>query len=96
MNKRRLKISLGQKITISVLTMQVIVIVILLAVVISRTTENTKDTVINNMKTVSQERAQIVENYVSEAEDTLTAYSRAGEVTNLLKNPTGKEEVVNK
>ena len=87
--KSKFKLSLGQKITISVLLMQILVIVVLLVVVINKTSESTRISVINNMETVTQERAQIVENYVIEAEDTLTAYSRAGEVTDLLKNPTG-------
>jgi len=85
----KFKLSLGQKITISVVLMQIIVIFVLLAVVINKTADSTRDSVMNNMETVTQERAQIVENYVIKAEDTLTAYARAGEVTNLLKNPTG-------
>ncbi len=93
--KKGIKLSLGQKITVSVLLMEIIVIVSLLVVVVNKTSQSTRDTVINDMKTVTQERAQIVENYVIKAEETLTAYSRAGEVTALLKNPTGDMETKN-
>ncbi len=86
--KRTVKMTLGQKITASVMIMQVVAILILAIVVTNKTSEGTKETAINNMESITQERAQIVRNYVAQTEDTLTAYSRAGEVTALLKNPT--------
>ncbi len=85
---RTTKITLGQKITVSVMVMQIIVILLLSAFVTSSTTAGTKETAINNMEAITQERAQIVRNYVKETENTLTAYSRAGEITALLKKPT--------
>lgn len=90
-SKTKIKMSLGKKITISVLIMQILAIFILAMVVINKSAETTRKTVINNMDTVTQERAQIVENYVIVAEDTLTAYSRAGEVKDLLEQPTDSE-----
>ena len=87
-NSRTTKITLGQKITISVMVMQIIVILLLSAFVTSSATAGTKETAINNMEAITQERAQIVRNYVKETENTLTAYSRAGEITALLKQPT--------
>jgi len=69
------KITLGQKITVSVMVMQIIVILLLSAFVTSSTTAGTKETAINNMEAITQERAQIVRNYVKETENTLTAYS---------------------
>ena len=50
-----------------------------------------RNNAINNMQTTAMERATIVEKYMQEAEAYLLAYSRAGEVTNLLKNPTNEE-----
>lgn len=85
--KHKSKVTLGQKITICVLIMQLIVMMILSAFVITKTTDATRENAINNMKTITQERAQIVREYVEKTEETLTAYSRAGEITNLLKNP---------
>lgn len=85
---RQLKITLGQKITVSVMVMQIIVILLLSVFVTNSATAGTKETAINNMEAITQERAQIVRNYVKETENTLTAYSRAGEITALLKKPT--------
>ncbi len=87
MTKRNVQITLGQKIIACILVMQIVVMIILSTFVISRTTQGTKENTINSMETITQERAQIVRNYVKETENTLTAYSRAGEITDLLKNP---------
>lgn len=89
--ERQLRVTLGQKIILCVLVMQVIIILLLAGFVINRTTSSAKETAINNMKTITQERAQIVRNYVKETESTLTAYSRAGEIKNLLENPTDEK-----
>ena len=73
----KIHITLGQKITACVLVMQVIVILMLSAFVITRTSLATEETAIRNMQTVTQERAQIVRNHVKQIEEILTAYSRA-------------------
>ena len=65
----------------------------LAVLVVSQTTRSTKESTINNMETITQERAQIVKNYVDETERTLTAYSRAGEIRNLLENPQDAKAV---
>lgn len=54
-------------------------------------TRNIETSVIQKMETVSEERALIIENYVSEAENYLTAYSRSGDITNLLLHPQDAE-----
>lgn len=86
--KGKTKISLAQKIIACVLTMQILIMVLLSIVVITRMTAATKSITSNYMNTITQERAEIVKNYVSQTEDILTAFSRAGEITALLKNPT--------
>lgn len=63
-----------------ILAMQVVIMRALSALVVYNTTGSTKKSSINNMETITQERAQIVKNYVVETESTLTAYSRAGEI----------------
>lgn len=57
----------------------------------SQLTNNIRDNVISSMTTTVMREATIVEKYMQEAEAYLLAYSRAGEVTNLLKNPTDAE-----
>ena len=82
------KIGLGTKIIAVTLTMQLVALIILSMFVINTVTKNTKEATINNMETVAQERGLIIENYVQQAEKTLMAYSRAGEILELLQNPT--------
>ena len=50
-------------------------------------TDNIRSSVIESMETIVQERSQLIENYVEEAENYLTAYSRAGEITALQMFP---------
>ena len=86
--KRKLRITLGQKIIIAMLVMQIVVVSVLAINVIISMRNNTKNSTINSMKTVVQERSQLIENYVQEAEVILAAYSRAGEILNVMQNPT--------
>ena len=85
--KRRAQISLGQKIIASMLVMQFAVMTILSVFVTYFITSDTRNSTINSMRTIVEERSQIIKNYVQEAEGTLTAYSRAGEVLNIMLNP---------
>lgn len=87
----KMKLTLGKKITVCILLLQMIVMVVLSGVVIRTVTENTKTNTINSMKTVVEERSQIIENYVQEAEGTLMAYSRAGEILDIILNPDDAE-----
>lgn len=41
----------------------------------------------NNMATALKAKTQIIDEYINKAEETLTAYSRAGEVRDLLEHP---------
>ena len=81
-------ISLGKKITASILFAQIMVLFILSVLVISKTTHGTKSSTVSSMEAIASERAQMIRNYVLETENSLTAFSKAGEVTALLKNPT--------
>lgn len=90
--KRGVHISLGQKIIASMLTMQVAVMTILLVVVVCSITRDTRNSTINNMKTIVKDRSAVIENYVKDAEQTLVSYSRAGEVLDIMKDPEDPEK----
>ena len=83
----------------SIVTLIVLAQIIVLAVVFllmylvmdTSLSKNMENSVIQSMETIAQERSQIVENYVSEAESYLTAYGRAGEITGVLANPDNPE-----
>ena len=92
-NQKRAQISLGQKIIASTMAMQIVVMTILSVLVVYIITTDTRNSTINSMKTIVQERSQIIQNYVQEAEGTLTAYSRAGEILDIMQNPEDPEIV---
>ena len=83
----------AKKIIAAILIMQMIVMTCLSVMVIMEITKNSKNTAINNLQTIVQERSQIVDNYVQESEMILSAYSKAGEVLNILKNPENKSAI---
>lgn len=85
MKKRKVKVS--YLITALILTVQCIVLCVLYFFVKMQLTKNIRDNTVANMQTIVTERSSIIENYVEETEMYLTAYSRAGEITALLKNP---------
>ena len=83
-------------VTIMVLAQAALMLVVFLLVYIfmnSAMSSNIRSSVIESMETIVQERSQIIENYVTEAENYLTAYSRAGEITDLLLHPTDADAV---
>lgn len=85
--QKKTQISLSQKIIISMLSMQIVVMTILSVFVVYTITTDIRNSTINSMNTIVEERSQIIKNYVDEAEGTLTAYRRAGEIYNIMKNP---------
>ena len=47
---------------------------------------------VNNMQTAAQDRSEIIENYIKSTEDTLTAYLKAQQIYDLLRNPDDPEK----
>ena len=81
------------KITACILTLQFIVLAVL-CVFVSRTiTGNIRKNTIDSMQTIVDDRSQIIQSYVRETEGYLTAYSRAGEIRELLLKPTDPDAV---
>ena len=80
----------GLNMIIAILILQIIVMVIVFLYVNSSITSSIKNSTVQKMETVAQERSKIIENYIEETESYLTAYSRGGEVAELLKNPEDK------
>lgn len=91
MRKRKSKISV--KVSLYIALLQVVVMLCLFLVISFSVTQNMKKTTIDNMQTMSIDRARIIEDYIRSSEEFLTAYSRAGEVNGLLKTPTDAEAV---
>lgn len=80
----------GGIVAIMALSQIVVMVVVFLFVYLfmnSAMTNNIKNSAIRSMETMAQERSQLIENYVVDAENFLTAYSRAGEIRELQLHP---------
>ena len=91
MEKRKIKVS--WLITALLLVIQTVALVAVYLFVNGALTSNIRENTLANMRTIVEERSLLIENYVRETERYLTAYSRAGEINELLKNPTDPEAV---
>lgn len=87
------KKKVAYKITACILTLQIIVLAVLYVFVSRTITGNIRRNTIDSMQTIVDDRSQIIQNYVQETESNLTAYSRAGEIRNLLADPADPQNV---
>ncbi|MBQ8798936.1 MAG: methyl-accepting chemotaxis protein [Lachnospiraceae bacterium] len=91
MDKRKIKVS--WLITALLLVIQTVALIVVYVFVNGALTNNIRKNTVANMRTIVEERSLLIENYVRETERYLTAYSRAGEINELLKNPTDPKAV---
>lgn len=82
------KKKVAYRITSYIMALQIIIFAVLYIFMSKTITGNIRENTIESMKTIVDDRSQIIESYVREAESHLTAYSRAGEITDLLMHPT--------
>lgn len=88
---KKVKIKVSYLISLLSVVIYLIVMGAFYIVAEKQSTTNTRENAINNMKTIVVERSTIIENYINEAEGYLTAYSRASDIANLLKNPNDSD-----
>lgn len=81
------------KISLYIAIMQVLVMFFLFLYISISVTGNMKQTAIDTMQTISADRAKIIEDYILSSEAFLTAYSRAGEIADLLRAPDDPKAV---
>lgn len=86
MTKRKKKVT--YLITALVMVLQLIVLIVLYLFVDGTITRNIRKSTINSMQTIVDDRSQMIQDYVKKTETYLTAYSRAGEITAMLENPS--------
>lgn len=72
---------------LTILLLQIFVMSVVYIFVDVSITLNIKNNTIKSMETIAQERSKIIENYILEIENYLTAYSRSGDIIELLKHP---------
>lgn len=89
MKKSRISV----KVSLYIAIMQAIVMLCIFSFISYSVSENMKETTIDNMQTISNNRGKIIADYIRSSEEFLTAYSRAGEIMALLSNPSDKTTV---
>lgn len=85
-SKRRIKTSI--LVAVVIMIIQIITLSVFEAVAEDKLVTSVKNSTIDSLNTALSDRSVILENYITEAEAYLTAYSRAGEISALLKDPT--------
>ena len=78
------KKKVAYRITLYIMTLQIVIFVMLYIFMSKTITGNIRENTVESMKTIVDDRSQIIESYVRKAEGYLTAYSRAGEIADLL------------
>ena len=81
------KVSASLKISGVLVVIQIIIMSILYFMMSNSIVNNIRNNTMNNMVTITQERSEIIEEYIKQAERYITAYSRAGEIRDILTNP---------
>ena len=76
-----------------ILIVQLVIMIILSAVITKTISRTTKANSIEHMLTITDERAKIIQNYVENAEKTLTYYSKSQQVTDLLSDVDNPEYI---
>ena len=83
MSKKKKKMS-----TVNIVLIIELVVMLLLTLLITKiVSSRTRQSSLDHMATITEERAHIIESYIENAEKTLSAYARAGQITDLLLNP---------
>ncbi|MCH5193538.1 MAG: methyl-accepting chemotaxis protein [Oscillospiraceae bacterium] len=77
---------IGLRVTLSVLIAQVIVFTVLFLFINVSVTASSKENAVNSMQTAAIDRSEIISNYITSTEDSLTAYLQAGQIYDLLQN----------
>ena len=78
--------------TVSIVLIIELIIMIMLSLVVTKTiSSTTRKSSMDNMQTITNERAHIIQTYVENSENILLYYSKAEQITNLLNDPTDRD-----
>lgn len=86
MEKQTKRFGIRVRITVTVLVAQVLVFTVMFLMINGFVSASSYQNAVNNMQTAARDRAEIIENYISSTEDTLTAYLKAQQIYDLLRN----------
>ncbi len=95
MNKNKKICKLGFKISSVILLIQLVVFIILFIFINKSVSDSTHKTAVNNMITATVERSEIIGDYIKSSEDALTAYLKAEQIYNLMREPENQQYIDN-
>ena len=91
MKQKKSRISV--KISLYIAVTQIIAMLCLFLFISFSVSRNMRQTAIDTMQTISADRARLIEDYIRSSEEFLTAYTRAGEIADLLSDPADEKAV---
>lgn len=92
MEEQAKRYGLGVRITVTVLVVQIIVFTALFLLINNSVSSSSYQNAVNNMQTAAQDRSEIIGNYIQSTEDTLTAYLKAQQIYDLLRDLDNAEK----
>ncbi len=93
MEKKVKRYGLGVRITVTLLVIQFVIFTALFLIINNSVSSSQYQSAVNNLKNAATDRAEIIENFIQSTEDTLTAYLKAQQIYDLLKEPDDSEKV---
>ena len=86
MTKEPKRFGLRVRITVTVLVVQLLMFTVLFLVTNSFITSSAYQTAVNDLQTAAADRSEMIDSYIQSTEDRLTAYLRAGQIYDLLRD----------
>ena len=86
--KKKNLCKLGLRISAAVLIIQMVVFLVLFVFINVYVSDSAYNTAINNMQTAAADRSEIISNYINSTKDTLTAYLKAEQVYDIIRDPS--------
>ncbi|MDE7230427.1 MAG: hypothetical protein K2N56_08100 [Oscillospiraceae bacterium] len=84
---------LGFRISVTVFAVQLAAFLALFLFISFSVSGSAKDAAVNNLRTAAVDRSEIIENYIKTTEDSLTAYLRASQISDLLSDPSNSDYI---
>lgn len=76
-----------------ILIIQLAILLILSVIITVSVSSKTKKSSLDQMTTITEARAEMIKNYVEQSESVLTYYSKAEQITNLLRKPNDPDAI---
>ena len=86
------RFGLGVRMTVTVLVVLIVIFTGLFLLINNSVYSSSYQGAVNNMQTAAADRSEIIKNYIQSTEDTLTAYLKAGQIYDMLRDQDNAEK----